>query len=55
MVEIKKINAFVNGYCNEVRNSRITKSSYKIELRKMTSQSELLTQSLLTEILLSSY
>ena len=29
---------------NEVRNSRVTKSSYETELRKMTSHFELLTR-----------
>ena len=34
---------------NEVRNSRVTKSSYETELRRMTSYFELLTRKFLQE------
>ena len=37
-------NESIDIYKNEVRNSWVTKSSYKIELCKMTSHFELLTQ-----------
>ena len=36
--------------CYEVRNSRVTKSSYKTELRKMTLHFELRTRTFFTEI-----
>ena len=39
----------------EVRNSRVTKSSYETELRKMTSHFELLTQSRKIKSFTSSY
>ena len=39
----------------EVRNSRVTKSSYETELGKMTSHFELLTSKNFTESILSSY
>ena len=38
-----------------VRNSRVTKSCYETELRKMTSHFELLTENFFIEVLLSSY
>ena len=36
--------------CWEVRNSRVTKSSYKTEVRKMTSHLELLTRKFLQKL-----
>ena len=51
-----KRNCEIVGYfLNEVRNSRVTISSYETELRKMTSHFELLTQSRKIKSFSSSY
>ena len=51
-----KRNCEIVGYSlNEVRNSRVTISSYETELRKMTSHFELLTQSRKIKSYTSSY
>ena len=50
-IEVCHISCQVKSSCIEVRNSPVTKSSYKIELRKITSHFELLTRVLLSELL----